>query len=682
MTGQVQASDPSYALYSLGWKSFQDLCLTITSEILGQTTQAFVPSRDAGRDGAFNGQWKPVGGSGKEGSFTVQCKFSSRDALLAASDLRDDLAKAARLAKSGLATNYIVMTNRRVTAVVDEALRRQVLSLEGVQAFFLFGSEWITQKIRESATLRMLVPRVYGLGDLSQILDERAYAQTAALLSALGDDLNTFVVTQAHTQAARALVNHGFVLLLGEPAAGKSTIAATLAMGALDKWGSFTAKILNAEAFVRHWNPHEPAQFFWVDDAFGATQYQPDLAAAWNRSWPHVSAAIRRGARILFTSRDYVYRAARPNLKISAFPLINESQVVIDVQHLSPSERRQILYNHIKLGRQTPAFKRRIKPFLNGVAASSRFLPEIARRLGNPLFTRRLEFERAAISKFVDEPVAFLVDIVTDLDPPSRAALALVFMRGGALTSPIELSDREEAGLRLLGVPLPAAREALGALEGSLVVLVRAEAGATWRFKHPTIGDAYASIVAGEPELLDIYLTWTGPARLMKEVTCGNLNIEGVKVTIPASRFVQFAERLAEAKVDDQLFLFLASRCSPEFLRVYLGLHPELGAVLTRPQSYLSASAKVSVIVRLHELRLLPEEWRRAFVARAEELAIETPDLDFLSEADIRGVFTLQELNRLRDIIRTELVPSLEDLAAEWGMTATTTRIQTTTSLH
>src|SRR5687768_18016571 len=43
--------------------------------------------------------------------------------------------------------------------------------------FRSFGSTWISEQIRESKRLRMLLPRVYGLGDLSQILDERAYLQ-------------------------------------------------------------------------------------------------------------------------------------------------------------------------------------------------------------------------------------------------------------------------------------------------------------------------------------------------------------------------------------------------------------------------------------------------------------------------------------------------------------------------
>jgi len=45
-----------------------------------------------------------------------------------------------------------------------------------------FGSTWIGEQIRENKRLRMLIPRVYGLGDLSQILDERAYLQARLIL--------------------------------------------------------------------------------------------------------------------------------------------------------------------------------------------------------------------------------------------------------------------------------------------------------------------------------------------------------------------------------------------------------------------------------------------------------------------------------------------------------------------
>lgn len=252
-----------YNLHSLGWKGFQDLCTTITREILGQTVQLFFDSNDGGRDGAFQGTWRQRSGEAFRGSFTVQCKFTSsaiKNCTL--TDLTDELEKARRLAAANLATNYFLMTNARLTGASEAKIRAAFLKIPKLRRFAAYGSDWISQTINESARLRMLVPRVYGLGDLSQIMDERAYAQAREILSSLGDDLAKFVITDAFRRSARAIADHGFVLLLGQPASGKSTIAAALSVGALDNWKCSTVKARDADDFVRYSNPHEPKQFF------------------------------------------------------------------------------------------------------------------------------------------------------------------------------------------------------------------------------------------------------------------------------------------------------------------------------------------------------------------------------------------------------------------------------------
>ena len=81
-----------YELHNLGWGDFQQLCLTITREILGQTVQAFLDSADAGRDGAFTGQWKQIGQEALSGQYVIQCKFTSRGKhVLRAADLSDEM---------------------------------------------------------------------------------------------------------------------------------------------------------------------------------------------------------------------------------------------------------------------------------------------------------------------------------------------------------------------------------------------------------------------------------------------------------------------------------------------------------------------------------------------------------------------------------------------------------------
>ena len=218
------------------------------------------------------------------------------------------------------------MTNARVTGNAEEKIRGRLRDA-GVKHPLVLGGQWVCDTIAANRDLRLFVPRVYGLGDLSQILDERAYTQAAELMAAARDQVATFVITEPYRKAAQALQDHGFVLLLGEPAVGKSVIALMLALAAADNWGCLTVKARSAGELVDHWNPHEPNQFFWVDDAFGAVRHEEQLTQEWARSMPHVLAAIGKGARIVLTSRSYIYQDARLLLKEYAYPRLREQQV-------------------------------------------------------------------------------------------------------------------------------------------------------------------------------------------------------------------------------------------------------------------------------------------------------------------------------------------------------------------
>jgi len=667
---RVQAAEVAYELHTLGWKAFQNLCVTITGEVWGQTVQSFFDSRDGGRDGAFRGTWKTKAGESFTGSFTVQCKFTSKaNQQLKLTDLNDELRKAKRLAAQGLANNYFLFTNARITGTAEETMCQSFQAIAGIEHFAAYGAERISLFIRESSRLRVLVPHIYGLGDLSQILDQRACDQAREILSALGDDLAKFVITEAYQRSAKALAEHGFVLLLGEPACGKSTIAAALAVGALDERGCSTFKIRDADDFITHSNPHEPRQFFWVDDAFGATQFDWMSAANWNRVFPHIQAAIRRGAKVLFTSRDYIYRSARQLLKETALPVIRESQVVIQVEELTKEEREQILYNHIRLGSQPKSVKSELKPFLSKAAAHQRFSPEIARRLGNPLFTKRLYISESGLDAFIAHPVELLCEIIRTLDSGSQSALALVFMRGGMLPSPIGLSGDEERAATLLGGSLSDVRTALNALDGSLLVQSLLGGKYSWHFKHPTVRDAFAAVVAEDRELMDIYLTGTPIEKLFGEVTCGDLKIQGVKVIVPPDRYAALTTRVelfdtARRENKGSVHRFLAYRCNHEFLSSYINRYPHFIAGL-RVGSYLTAVSDVDVILRLHEFGLLPEPERMAFVSAMREIAVETPDADFLRER-ISKLLTSDELAAVLEDVRTKLIPNLGDTISAW----------------
>lgn len=662
---KVHASEVSYELHTLGWKAFQSLCATIVGEIWGQSIQSFFDSNDGGRDGAFHGRIPSITDEFLDGSFTVQCKFTSKpEKPLNRSTLRDELEKAKCLAAKGLAKNYFLFTNHSLTGMQDERLRRAFLAIPGIEHFAAYGRERISQIIRESSRLRMLVPRIYGLGDLSQILDERAYAQAKAVLSSLGDDLAKFVLTDAYRKSAKAIVDHGFVLLLGEPASGKSMIAAALALGALDEWGCYTLKCRDAHEFVKHYNPHEPKQFFWVDDAFGATQFDWSSAGAWNSVFVTMQAAIRKGARVLFTSRDYIYKSARQHLKESAFPRLKESQVVIHVEDLTKEEREQILYNHVRFGDQTQEFKTKVKPFLANVASHPQFKPEIARRLGTQLFTSKLTLSKSSITGFVEHPVELLCEIIGDLDPACLAAIALVFMADGFLASPIDFNDGTNKTIELIGGTPATVRSAFEALEGTLLINCLHEGNYFWRFKHPTIRDAFAIVVSESRELLDVYLTGTPLLTLFREVSCGVDGIEGVKVVVPINRYPKIITRISldwerYSRERDSMCWFLATRCDKEFFSQLIQIHPGFIDQL-HVGSYLYAIVDVRVIARLHKLRLLPNEKYLSIVADLKELAVVTPDSGFLRDY-VREFLGEENLQMILNEVRARLLPKLSD---------------------
>lgn len=664
-----------YELHRIGWHSFQQLCLTIAREILGQSVQSFLDSNDAGRDGAFTGHWAPVPGQNICGDFVIQCKFSSKaDYLLSKSDIADELPKVKRLVTAGLCDVYVLMTNAGVSGKREASIKSALIGA-GAKHVLIYGTTWIEDQIRENTRLRMLVPRLYGLGDLSQILDERAYAQARAVLESMREDLAKVVITESYRKAVSALDEHGFVLLIGEPAAGKTTIASMLAMAATDKWKSSVLKLADPGKVVERWNVNEQSQFFWIDDAFGVTQYESPLVHGWNHSLSQVRAMLRKGAKIVMTSRDYIYNRARHDLKESVFPLLSESQVVIDVHDLSEIERQQILYNHLKLGRQPASFRSAIEPHLEYMAAHARFIPETARRIADPLFTKELYLSEYHLGQFVEKREQLLLEVIQGLDASSKAALGLIYMRKDNLESPVTLGGAEPEALERFGSTLGECIAALDALNGSLVAHLQIDDQNVWRFKHPTIGDAYAATLAFSPDLLGIFLSGSSTQNLISQVTCGNVDVEKA-VVVPRTLFPAMCTRLKDFSASDKykdgwmsswsarrgLCLFLASRCSREFLKLYIAQDPEILTRVSKPGLSLSVVAEVDLAVRLHSFGLFPEVNRKKFTEVVSSYAIEGRDMHALDDPGIRSVFTKDEFGVLVESVRTDLIPKLAEV--------------------
>lgn len=668
----------SYDLHKLGWRAFQDLSAMVLQAALGQTFHTFADSNDGGRDGAFYGGWLTTAvddlaalpeSMTNATAVVAQCKFSaSGTGTLAPSGLSDELGKVKRLHAKGICDAYILMTNLRVSGETELWLREQ-LRERGVDKVMVLDGKWICQQISLRPTLRRYVPRVYGLGDLSQILDERRLEQARMLLANLSQDLATFVPTAAYRQAADALANHGFTILLGAPAAGKSTIAATLSTAALDEWGCGVRRVDSPAELVESWNPHEPDQLFWVDDAFGAIRHDSQLTDQWSRRLDQVMSAVKNGAKVILTSRDYIYKQARVHLKEYAHSTLREQAVVVDVAQLSADERRQILYNHLRAGDQPAETLRSWRPYLSTVAASTAFQPEVARRLGRRAFTSRISYGRQ-LTDYVERPVDFLKDVLAQLEPAARAALACVYLSGDGLPTPVRFSDRLEETITQLGATGPEVMRAFTHLDDTFLSPATGLHGGTkWRFRHPTIREGFAAVIADDPNVVHILVDGLTDEELVKQLDCGGSET-GTLVTVPVAIYPSVAARvrLASALEGDSWYspiaVFLTRRCSDEFLKLWAELNAnDLNGLLDF--GYLMGDSwRPKLLARLQHAGALPSSLRERGVDLLERRAIEDFDGTWLNSA-IVGLFTPAEKQALLDRFIENVLPRVDDLIAE-----------------
>jgi hypothetical protein len=564
-----------FQLHKLGWQSFQDLCTTILTEVLGQTIETYSAAKDGGRDGFFHGPRKNLNGSDVRGASVIQCKFTSKNGRnLSVTDLRSEFPKVRKLNESGLCDHYIVFTNSICSGLTKEALEAEIKEKTNITSLMILDAGWINRTISERPSLRMLVPRVYGLGDLTQILDERLVRQSREIVLSFGDDLQKLVVTESHLASAKALSERGFVILLGQPASGKSTIAASLALGALDRWQCTTFKIHSPEDFKNHWNPDEPKQFFWIDDAFGPTQYDASLTQGWNAILPLISTAIKKGARVLFTSRDYIYRSAQSDLKVSSFPLFQASQVIIELKKLTDMERSQILYNHIKFGDQTKVFKQKIKTYLHEIASNERFLPETARRLGSKHLAPELKsINSNTLRNFVENQVAFMKDTITNLDLASKCALFVLYLNRGIIDRPYKKETSDTLVYEKFGATPAIISQALQSLDDCLTKKAIVEGRSVWSFYHPTIQDAITELCVTNSEWIDLYVHGARLERLLTETTSDPDGFFGgeTRLVVPRNLFSDLASRLSPINVErEKLARYLSTRCSIEFLQEWM----------------------------------------------------------------------------------------------------------------
>jgi hypothetical protein len=278
----------------------------------------------------------------------------------------------------GMLTNVVLTASLREQ--VSEGFKRALPDCNVIA----WGGQDISDFLDDSPRVRAAFPQILGLRDLNQILSEvllkAVHERSRAQLDKAGSLARVFVPTRAYYDALLRLQKHNFVVLTGPPEMGKTTIGLIIGLGkANDGWDFIDCS--NPKDFLDARNS-DRTQLFLVDDAFGSTEYRPDLALPWADHLEKVLHRVDPTHWLIWTSRPAPLHAALQSMNLEGcaegFP--RPADVSVNSSELSIQEKALILYRHAKAAQLAPSAKTLLKKNLLAVVGNPHFTPERIRR--------------------------------------------------------------------------------------------------------------------------------------------------------------------------------------------------------------------------------------------------------------------------------------------------------------
>jgi hypothetical protein len=181
-------------------------------------------------------------------------------------------------------------------------------------------------------------------------------------------------------------------------------------------------------------------QVFVADDAFGSTEYRPELAMAWAADLHRIVRAADRTHWIIWTSRPGPLNEALEVLYLQAeardFPAPAEVQV--DTRRLSRADKALMLYRHCKRARLDDAAADVIRRHCERIVDSKHFTPLRIERfvqdhlpaiVGQPTL-RQAPLVRKAIAAGMQEPTAAMRTSFNALSEEHKSLLVAMLDAG------------------------------------------------------------------------------------------------------------------------------------------------------------------------------------------------------------------------------------------------------------
>jgi len=410
-----------YRLNELGWYQFEKLVQALLKADIGLGVECWGGYKDFGRDAYFKGELEyPTRVKMNQGEFIFQMKFiEDPNSSNKFDNLKNAIISWTKLNSQRINANTILtfITNCPLTAnerkgIVDTVT--SILPLPVEKVHIQDGND-VCALLDNHPDIRWAYPQILGIQDIDFLLNKEIIEKSKVLLEEAKDHSQTFVPTQAYIKAHRVLTDNYFAVLEGPPEIGKTVTAYIIALNkACDGWEVYDCR--NPADFFRVYNSTKN-QLFVADDAFGTTEYRPDLADDWASDLDKIIARLDSRHWFIWTARAHILKMALEKMylkgKAQKFP--SPGDVIIDVTDFNLEERALILYRHAKQVNLETVAKEIVKRYWRKIIDNPYFTPLRIQRFITETIPRLLLTD---ITKLSNEQLSELID--DELRNPTR----------------------------------------------------------------------------------------------------------------------------------------------------------------------------------------------------------------------------------------------------------------------
>jgi hypothetical protein len=429
-----------YNLESLHWREFERLTAFYLKATIGEGVSVFDGSRDGGRDATFHGTANafPSKSEPYEGDWIFQAKHrTTRGSTIKA--VQGELLRSLRKELDKVFTkhnfhcdNYVYITNINASNQFrDQAMEvfKAFCNQQGLQGITFRVIEYKDLEVflANKPSARYSFPSLLAYTDLEKVFLRKEEIKNKGYLRFAHENIDKFVSTNHYLEAISRIRENSFLMLVGNPKSGKTSIVEAIALCFLEEGSYRPYFIRNTDEFftIASYLPSSEGALFICDDIFGMHELDRIKLSDWRDYFQSVMGLIDPNHKFVFTTRQYIYEEFANKSGLRAFfpGEQDPTRYVIKLSQLSEEEREQILEKHLEISALASGIIELALQAKPEILSCKDFSPEVIRSLVSLLAKTKVDAVPQVITRHIAHPNQYLYDFFNNIRTEKRLLL-------------------------------------------------------------------------------------------------------------------------------------------------------------------------------------------------------------------------------------------------------------------